>query len=359
MTFNYYKLLNIPISSSDDDIKDSISYKTRIWSTRCNSPHLERRQKAERMLKTLEEAQLLLLNPEKRKKYDQSLLKEVEKRKNVPKCPKCGIRRRVGSSQFCPVCNYNFKHSGNIVERETPPNHKNYRNRASSNPFPNSTHDQPFENNSDTNHQSPFSNSHKRRKRQDLPITHDEKYSVPVTATPLQEDIIQDSDSGFFKFFDWESLNGTVISIDQQYMARPEINWLAVFIKMTIGIMLLYFFFAFAVVIIVVSILSSIFFSPSAIKGSGCLTGMIKQILGFSLTRFFFQPKEQVPVRDFRLRDINSGGEHLIRIRGELISGNINVGDHIMVEGFNRNGTLIARRGWNYRTNSAINVRYR
>lgn len=60
-----------------------------------------------------------------------------------------------------------------------------------------------------------------------------------------------------------------------------------------------------------------------------------------------------VPVRDIRLKD-KSGVEYLVRIKGDLYAGNVNVGDDIEVEGFDRRGTIMFYRGKNIRTRSEI-----
>lgn len=63
-----------------------------------------------------------------------------------------------------------------------------------------------------------------------------------------------------------------------------------------------------------------------------------------------------VPVRDIRLMD-KSRVEYLVRIKGDLYAGNVNVGDDIEVEGFDRRGTIVFYRGKNIRTRSEIIVK--
>ena len=66
-------------------------------------------------------------------------------------------------------------------------------------------------------------------------------------------------------------------------------------------------------------------------------------------------PRPQVPVRDLRVHD--SGREHSVRLVGQLIGANVNVGDDVTLSGFSWGGNINARRGINHRTRSAIRVR--
>ena len=67
-------------------------------------------------------------------------------------------------------------------------------------------------------------------------------------------------------------------------------------------------------------------------------------------------PRADIPVRDIRLRD-PAGQEHLVRIKGDLLSGSVAVGDDIDAGGYDRHGTLMFRRGMNKRIGTAIRVR--
>jgi hypothetical protein len=66
--------------------------------------------------------------------------------------------------------------------------------------------------------------------------------------------------------------------------------------------------------------------------------------------------RTQVPVRDLRVRD-GEGGEHSVRLVGQLVGASVNVGDDVTLSGFSWGGTLNARRGLNHRTRSVIRVR--
>jgi len=70
---NFYKILNIQPSISDADLKKAMHEALRLWSNRTNAPQIERRQEAERMVKLIEDAETVLLNPTKRAEYDRQL----------------------------------------------------------------------------------------------------------------------------------------------------------------------------------------------------------------------------------------------------------------------------------------------
>ena len=70
---NYYKLLDISPTASAEEIKEAIKKLNKVWYTRTNSPSLERRQHAERMVKALEEAEKILLDPQKKAEYEKEL----------------------------------------------------------------------------------------------------------------------------------------------------------------------------------------------------------------------------------------------------------------------------------------------
>ncbi|RAL23203.1 tetratricopeptide repeat protein [Thermoflavimicrobium daqui] len=70
---NYYQLLNISPSAKKAEIQKVINTELRRWTQRTNSPQFEKRQEAERMVRKLEEIEKILLDDEKRSKYDEQL----------------------------------------------------------------------------------------------------------------------------------------------------------------------------------------------------------------------------------------------------------------------------------------------
>ena len=75
---NYYAELNLTPTASEEDIKKAINREARVWHNRTNSPNMQQRQEAERMVMLLDEAEKILLNDSKREEYDRQL-------KNAPK----------------------------------------------------------------------------------------------------------------------------------------------------------------------------------------------------------------------------------------------------------------------------------
>lgn len=73
---NYYQILEISPSASEEEIKKALFATYRKWSNRTNAPQLERRQEAERIVKLLQTVEEILLDPEKRAIYDRQLLDE-------------------------------------------------------------------------------------------------------------------------------------------------------------------------------------------------------------------------------------------------------------------------------------------
>ncbi|MEZ5549040.1 MAG: tetratricopeptide repeat protein [Pseudomonadales bacterium] len=73
MMQNYYLLLGLNQTASEEDIKAAISTKRKAEAKNQAHAKLERRQEAERVMQLLHEAQLILLDSQKRAKYDQEL----------------------------------------------------------------------------------------------------------------------------------------------------------------------------------------------------------------------------------------------------------------------------------------------
>jgi len=64
-SYDYYiRMLKLPRSASEQDIKDALSKELKLWIHKTNAPKLETRQEAERKVKTLEDAEKVLLGPE-------------------------------------------------------------------------------------------------------------------------------------------------------------------------------------------------------------------------------------------------------------------------------------------------------
>ena len=153
----------------------------------------------------------------------------------------------------------------------------------------------------------------------------------------------------------WTGVKGVVIHVDPPYMARPEFNWPGFLIKGGLLILFLPVILGAAIGLFAISAILSIFGLRRG--GSGFFSNLASQVTGFFLTSKLLGPKADVPVHDARLRD-GAGNEYLVRFRGDFVMGNVNVGDDVSVEGFNRGGTLMFQRGYNHRIHSEIRVKH-
>jgi hypothetical protein len=248
-------------------------------------------------------------------------------------CPRCGLKRS-GSISFCPVCGFEFNDSAPTDGNEVPEGYTGNRRGPSSRqkrtpifPLPNPS-------------------------RVDRNSSGREPFPVP-TSTQTQ-DVTGAQRFDFLRFLGWRNLNGIVIAIDPPYMTKPESTWPSLITKFTIGLILSPLIIGGIIIALVFSIFLSIF--GFGRNRPGFFSSLASQVVGFFLTGKLFGPKEQVPVRDIRVRD-EEGQEHLVRLRGELVAGNLNVGDEVEVEGFDRRGTLMFRRGRNKRTRAEILVK--
>jgi len=70
---NYYKILDIHQNAQEDEIKEALKEKKRLWTQRQNAPKIEQQQQATNNLKLIPEIEEFLLNNQKRKEYDNKL----------------------------------------------------------------------------------------------------------------------------------------------------------------------------------------------------------------------------------------------------------------------------------------------
>lgn len=160
-------------------------------------------------------------------------------------------------------------------------------------------------------------------------------------------------------FWGWETVRGTVIHVDQPFSSKKEINLPRLLINLVIlglfalllGPMIIGLVLG---VFIAARILSFTF--PSIRGGKSCIPGIFSHMASFVFTHHLFRAKEMVLIRDVRIRE-SSGRERLVRIKGDIVEGNFNVGDEVWVEGVNRGGTIFFRKGVNKRINSKISVK--
>lgn len=251
------------------------------------------------------------------------------------KCPRCGLRVS-GAVEYCPACGQELERS-----KKTPPKSPQF-DLDSLPPLPEPSPRSPFPNSSNKN----------RSSNTPLPAPTQKGETSPNTLPK------RDSDFNIQSIFGWRTITGTVIAVEPPYMTKPQYNWVGALLKLSIGLMLLPFLLGMALFAFAWSIWWSIFFPRRGGSGGGFGSNMASQLLSYFLMGKLFGHKDMVPVRDVRLRGPD-GNEHLIRIQGDLVTGNVNVGDVIQVQGPSRGGTIFLRRGFNQRTNSVISAKIR
>lgn len=69
---DYYEILEVAENASDREIANAIKEQQRLWRSRQNSPDLNKRQRAERLMADLADAEKVLLDPGQRRQYDLS-----------------------------------------------------------------------------------------------------------------------------------------------------------------------------------------------------------------------------------------------------------------------------------------------
>jgi hypothetical protein len=138
------------------------------------------------------------------------------------------------------------------------------------------------------------------------------------------------------------------------YLAHADFRWIAFLVKLAVLAGTVYYF-GLAILVMVIAVLA-VLWLLSKILPTGFLSTLATQVIGFMLTRSLMGPMATVPVRDVRVRDA-SGQETLVRLKGQLTSGSVSVGDDITAEGWLRNGMLLFRRGYNNRIRAEIKVK--
>lgn len=135
-------------------------------------------------------------------------------------------------------------------------------------------------------------------------------------------------------------------------MANPDFHWVRFLVKLAIFGAAVYYYGLLILVVLGVFLLLMWLLSKVPF-----LSAIAVQVVSFLLTRRLMGPMANVPVRDIRVRD-SAGQEFLVRMKGQLTSGSISVGDDVLVEGWDRNGMLLFRRGYNKRIRTAIKVKH-
>jgi len=138
------------------------------------------------------------------------------------------------------------------------------------------------------------------------------------------------------------------------YMAKPDFQWGFFLVKLAILAAAVYYYGPILLLALAALLVFAWLFSK--ILPQGLLSGVAVQVISFMLTRRLMGSSANTPVRDIRVRDA-SGQETLVRIKGQLVSGSVSVGDDILVQGPERGGMLAFRRGYNKRIRTDIRVK--
>jgi hypothetical protein len=174
---------------------------------------------------------------------------------------------------------------------------------------------------------------------------------MPAPRNPAAGAFGQESASS--GFFGSQTIQGVVIHLDGPYMVKPSFSWM----KLLLFILLLPVIVGAGLAFVFVYAIWALVFGSRSGRG-GVLSTLSSQVLGFFLTGKLFGPKDQVPMLNVRLR-LSSGEERHAQIKGEILIGNFNVGDEVMLHGFTRSGMLMVAGGRNLRTNSEIRIKRR
>jgi hypothetical protein len=154
--------------------------------------------------------------------------------------------------------------------------------------------------------------------------------------------------------FGWRSVDGRVIQVEPIYMGTPDSRWGLFAVKLAVVCGLVYYYGALLLWVIILFVAVG-WLLGKVFKG-GFLSAVAVQVTSFILTRRLVGNVASVPIRDFRIRE-GSGNETLVRMKGQLVSGGVTVGDDVHVEGWERAGMLLFRRGYNNRVRAEIRVK--
>jgi hypothetical protein len=157
-------------------------------------------------------------------------------------------------------------------------------------------------------------------------------------------------DPGVMGMLGWRRVAGVVVGVEPLYQAKRRGNLAVMSLMVVVGLLLLPVALGLALAMFLIGVLTS-----RVGLRSPFLSSLFSQITGYWFTRKLLGPGEQVTIRDVRL--LSGQSEHFLRFEGDLVAGSVAVGDDIEVEGFNRGGTLMVRKGVNRRTRATIRLR--
>lgn len=286
---------------SYSEIRARLNQAGRVWGQRSNNAaQLDQRQEAERMLQLLASAEAALLKPAVRRGYD-----ERWRGRQSP---------QIGGATRSPQTMSPRVPMGRPVDV------------------------------------APTSNASASIPAHVLPWNSPAVLESQQPATGDESTLIQRNWTG------WTTLRGTVIHSDPVYGIPPTTNWFRVCFRVCAVICLIPVVALVALMSACMRVAVRMMFPRIRDRGDRGGSNLLLLLMTFMTSRAGIGSRAQVPVRDIRVRDVD-GTEHLVRMIGQVVSGNVNVGDDVTLSGFARGGTLRARQGINHRTRSVIRVR--
>ncbi len=187
-----------------------------------------------------------------------------------------------------------------------------------------------------------------------VPATIAPNGGIPASASPQAVQASGPGNISALQPFGWRSIAGKVIHVEPIHLGVPDSRWGMLLLKLAaVGAAIYYFGL---VVLMGIGALWVLTWLLSKILPHGFIGTIATQVVSFMLTRRLIGPVPSVPIRDFRLRDAG-GKETLVRIKGTLTSGSVAVGDDVQVEGWERDGMLNFRRGFNSRIQAVLRAK--
>lgn len=204
------------------------------------------------------------------------------------------------------------------------------------------------------------------------PVPQAQAQSIPALSTPPQAAAPAAVTTptavvparAFSEAFGWKRIDGTVIDKSLQQIGFLRHEWWETTLKLLVIVAAVLVFGVTALAVVLaaafLSLLVSLLMPRRAPRGRppGFFAGMATQIASFFLFSRLFGPKATVPISEYRIRDAKND-IWLIRVEGYVVQGSFGPGDDVLAEGFEHDGTLFVRRGFNRTLNCSIRVRRR
>lgn len=156
------------------------------------------------------------------------------------------------------------------------------------------------------------------------------------------------------------ALTGLVLRMDPPQMMTRSFRWGPFLGRLVLGVTLVVVFGTVALTFFITGMVMSVLWSIVAgssrsASRQGFFGSLMSHAASFFVIHRFLAPKPQVPVVFGRLRDV-AGLEHQFRIEGAMVSGGVNAGDDVSLNGRWQGGTLDVRGGYNHRIRSDIRI---